>query len=241
MKATVLLAEDSTVQRLALSDLLKNHGYDVQPAQDGAEALRLLESSKSLPDVLITDIGMPRVNGISLCRQVKANVNTRHLPVVVLTSLEDERNHRHAMEAGSDEFLTKPIVPKELLLRLERVLTAARQETRDELKHQRDLFESIGDAVTVTDRKGRYLDANVAASELLGYPRAELLKLDAKTLSLQTATWLECNRCLASRGVWRGRERLRRKGGGAVAVESHVRAASLDGQLVYVAVLRQVA
>lgn len=240
MKANVLLAEDSPVQRLALAELLKGKGYEVQTAEDGAEALQLLESSRRLPDVLVTDIGMPRMNGISLCREVKKKASTRHLPVIVLTSLEDERNHRQAVDAGSDEFLTKPVAPDEFLLRLEWVLSVARRGAQDELNRQRELFEAIGDAVTVADRTGRFIDANIAASDLLGYSHEELLRLDSKTLSLRPDSWAQCQARLQAAGAWRGRDRLRRKTGVAVEVEAHVKAASLAGQPVYVAVLRAI-
>jgi PAS domain S-box-containing protein len=240
MKASVLLAEDSPVQRLALAELLKGNGYDVRTAEDGEEALQLLGSSRRLPDVLVTDIGMPRMNGISLCRQVKSNASTRHLPVIVLTSLEDERNHRQAVDAGSDEFLTKPVAPNEFLLRLEWVLSVARRGAQDELNRQRELFDAIGDAVLVMDLAGRFIDANVAAGELLGCSHEELLRLDGNTLSLRPDSWAQCQARLQAAGAWRGRDRLRRKSGIAVEVEAHVKAASLTGQPVYVAVLRTV-
>jgi len=239
MKTNILLVEDSLVQRIAIIELLQEHGYEVEAAEDGVEALRLLESSRRVPDLVITDIGMPNMNGINLCRRIKRNPSMRHLPVIVLTNLEDERNHRQAVEAGSDEFLVKPIGPAELLLRVEWVLSLARRGARDELRRHKELFEAIPDAVLVADKRGHYIEANTAAFDLLGYSRAELLKLDAKTLSLQPDAWTDNHRWVGVVGAWRGRDRMRRKDGVAVSVDAHVRSALLDGQPVYVSVLRK--
>jgi PAS domain S-box-containing protein len=240
-RLSVLLAEDSSVQRLAITELLEAHGYAVRGAADGVEALRALQLGKALPDAVIADIGMPNMNGINLCRHIKRDDKTSRLPVIVLTSLEGERNQHQAIEAGADEFLLKPVHANELLLRLESVLSRAERGSSDELRRQRELFEAIADAVVVTNDSGHYLEANSAALQMLGYSRSELMKLDSRTLSLQTnGAWLESHRQLRSAGTWRGQDRMRSKDGRTIAVEAHARRASLGGQRVFVAVLRKV-
>lgn len=112
----ILIAEDSATQALTLRHLLENEGHRVRAAEDGESALRLL--GERTPDVLITDIVMPRVDGYELCRRVRANERTRNLPVIFITSLSDPREVVHALSAGADYFVQKPCVERVLLARV---------------------------------------------------------------------------------------------------------------------------
>ena len=240
--ASILLVEDSMVQRLAIAALLEKHAYQVEVAADGAEALRILEGSRAKADLVITDVGMPRMNGINLCRNIKQNPMTKHLPVIMLTSFDDERNHRTAVEVGASEFVTKPVSEQELIFRVEATLASGADATaKAKPSWHQEVFEAIADAVLVTDGRDRYLEVNKAACELLGYTREELLQLDARTLTLQPATWLETLRLkVKATGEWRGRVQMLHKNGQPVLVEAHMSFTAVEADLVYVSVLRKV-
>ena len=238
----VLLVEDTLVQRLAIAALLEKHAYEVEVAADGAEAVHLLESMRDMPQIILTDIGMPRMNGINLCRHVKNNPRTKHLPVIMLTSFDDDRNHRSALEAGAADFVIKPVSEQELIFRLTGALASGSVDSAPEQRWHRDIFEAIADAVLVTDGGDRYIDANPAASELLGYTHDELLQLESKGLTLQSPGWLETQRLrVKNLGAWRGRSQIRHKNGAPILVEAHMSVTTVDGEPVYVSVLRAVA
>lgn len=103
----ILVVEDSTVERLAIAALLEKNDFGVEVASNGVEALRVLESLPNMADLVVTDIGMPRMNGINLCRDIKKNAMMKHMPVIMLSGFDDERNYRNAVHAGAADFVTK--------------------------------------------------------------------------------------------------------------------------------------
>lgn len=109
--ATILLAEDHLDSREALRALLEAFGFDVVPAVNGAEAIRL--ARRNPPDLILMDIMMPEVDGFEATRQLRDFPETRHVPIITLTAMEGAR--ARAMEAGADDFLAKPISSGQLL------------------------------------------------------------------------------------------------------------------------------
>jgi PAS domain S-box-containing protein len=239
-KPIVLLAEDSTVQRMAIAALLEKHGYDVLEAGDGAEAVRHLEMTERKPALVLADIGMPRMNGINLCRQVKTNPDTRNIPVIMLTVLDDERNHATAIEAGADEFLAKPVTETALILRVESMLSLTKLRVKQQRDWYRQMFAALPDAVVVTDEQYHWLDANPAVKGLLGYSRKELRELDSSAILIQPAGWMEGQReRLKDTGKWEGRIPMKPRHGSKIEVDARVRSISLERGPVYVWVLRE--
>ena len=116
-KGGVLVVEDSALQAAMLRKLLVGDGYAVTVASDGRQALEKLE--ESLPLVIISDIDMPEMNGYELCRAVKRQDRTQHIPVILLTSLGDPRNVIEGLQAGADNYVTKPYDGPGLLARVE--------------------------------------------------------------------------------------------------------------------------
>ncbi len=126
----ILAVEDDPVARKILVQALKRLGYeDVVEARDGAEALAQLEQSPAR--VIVSDWVMPGMDGLTLCRQVRARVKSEYVYFILLTSREaDIENQREAIEAGVDDFLVKPLDLQELWMRLrvaERILRYATQ------------------------------------------------------------------------------------------------------------------
>lgn len=116
-KGSVLVVEDSALQAAMLRKLLVADGYVVTVASDGRQALEKLE--EELPLVIISDIDMPEMNGYELCRAVKSQARTRHIPVILLTNLGDPRNVIEGLQAGADNYVTKPYDNLGLLARVE--------------------------------------------------------------------------------------------------------------------------
>jgi putative two-component system response regulator len=160
----VLVVEDDEASRKLLSDLLKKEGYEPVLAHDGEQALATLEGSAPVPDCVITDLALPKVDGFELCRRVKRRDATRLVPVLVITGDTELQNKVAALDAGADDVLTKPINPAEVaarvrsLLRLRR-LTQALEDAQNvvfalatAIEHKDDYTEGHGERVAVYAR-----------------------------------------------------------------------------------------
>lgn len=112
----ILLVEDAAFLRYAFGRLLRMHGFEVREATDGREALR--EIAESQPDLVLTDLMMPVMDGVELIRRLRADPATRALPVVAITADATDYSLRMAQEAGADVVITKPIDLPDLLDRL---------------------------------------------------------------------------------------------------------------------------
>lgn len=123
----ILAVEDDLVARKILVQALHRLGHDVAEASDGAEALRVLGNEPVR--VIVSDWLMPEMDGLELCRRIRARVNAEYTYFILLTSrTADHANQREAIEAGVDDFLTKPLDLQELWMRLrvaERILRYA--------------------------------------------------------------------------------------------------------------------
>jgi two-component system chemotaxis sensor kinase CheA len=120
----VLLADDSITTRALERDILENAGYDVLATTDGQEAWELICSNeKELPDLVVSDVDMPRMNGFVLTQSIKGNSKYTHVPVVLVTSLESPQDRLHGMEAGADAYIVKSTFDQlELLNTIERLI-----------------------------------------------------------------------------------------------------------------------
>lgn len=117
---TILVVEDSKTQAIILQDILKKQGYEVLLSHDGAEAMEIL--LHRTPDLIISDIVMPNMDGFELCRQIRSTARLRQLPVALLTSLSDPGDVLKALISGADFFLTKPYDEHRLIQRVRTIL-----------------------------------------------------------------------------------------------------------------------
>jgi CheY-like chemotaxis protein len=129
---TIMLVEDNELSRDALSRRLERRGYRVVPAVDGAEAVSI--GRRELPDLVLMDLGLPRLDGLEATRRLKADATTRHIPIVVLSAHVMTNDRDKALEAGADDFDTKPIRFEQLLAKMAALLavpeTAATEISR---------------------------------------------------------------------------------------------------------------
>ena len=116
----VLIVEDSPTQAIQLQGLLKESGYRVSTATNGADAFSYLE--EHIPDLVISDIIMPGMDGYEMCGRMKADDNLRSIPVILLTQLGEPEDIVKGLESGADNFVTKPYDPEVLLSQVQYIL-----------------------------------------------------------------------------------------------------------------------
>ena len=118
----VLLADDQAEIRLMLEAKFRQEGYEITAVEDGRECLDVLtDEDTELPDLVILDVMMPRVDGFRALREIR-ETHELSIPVVMLTAREQEEDTVRALDAGVTEYVTKPFSPRELVARLDRYL-----------------------------------------------------------------------------------------------------------------------
>lgn len=164
-----LIAEDSRTQILQLKTLLEANGYEVISAMDGEEALGCLAQRR--PDIVISDIMMPKRDGYALCRAIKAAPETADVPVILVTSLNEPLDVVRALAAGANNFVTKPYDEKQLLRRIERTTGKTGKTTPS--THD-SVVTVAGEAFNIDANRDRILDVLVSALEDMSVRNAEL-------------------------------------------------------------------
>ncbi|MFA6004509.1 MAG: response regulator [Elusimicrobiota bacterium] len=124
MAAKVLVIDDEEDYRLIARDVLSSEGLEVRLAGDGAAGLAVLP--EFLPDVVLVDWMMPKMDGENFCRNLRADPRFRAIPVIMLTVRQTADEELEALHFGVDDYITKPFKPEELLARVRAVLRRAR-------------------------------------------------------------------------------------------------------------------
>ncbi|MEG3640046.1 two-component system response regulator [Magnetococcus sp. PR-3] len=188
----IAIVDDSPDDRLLLKRILTKAGYgELQLHDSGKTLLRSLGVSlpamevttpppplhQGLPDIILMDVMMPDMDGLSVLRQLKANPTTQNIPVIMVTGNDRARDLADAFEEGATDYITKPIRRVELLARLRSIikLEMANQQVRRSEKRLRDLTASLGEGLLSVDNAQRIVFLNPAGEKLLGFNEQNLI------------------------------------------------------------------
>lgn len=125
----VLLVDDNSKY---LKDALPFYGYEVETACDGIQALKALE--KKVFDIVLLDVMMPNMDGWQTLKAIRSNEDTKHLPVIMLTAVNEDQKMVSGLKNGADDYITKPFILPNLLARMEAVLRRSTHQTEPSVK-----------------------------------------------------------------------------------------------------------
>lgn len=145
--ARVLVVDDKLDTLLLLRELLTSRGYEVMTTTDADEARRMVHTEK--PDLVLLDVVMPGKSGYDLCRELKEDPYTRLVPIVMITGLSDRDDRVRGIEAGADDFLSKPLYPEELFARVKSLIKL--KEFTDELENAEAVLVALAMGIESRD------------------------------------------------------------------------------------------
>jgi two-component system, OmpR family, alkaline phosphatase synthesis response regulator PhoP len=137
----ILIADDNQANCELLEAHLSTIDCEVKIAMDGQDTLAKVASFE--PDLILLDIMMPKLNGFEVCKQLKANPATRRIMILMVTALNELGDIERAVEAGTDDFLSKPVIKVELLKRVENMLRL--KDVQDEVERLRRYIQEMDD------------------------------------------------------------------------------------------------
>jgi len=198
--AEILIVEDSLTQAEQLKYTLDQHGYRVSVALNGKQALAWL--SKHKPQIVVSDILMPEMDGYQLCRQIKSDENWKDIPVLLLTSLSDPRDIVRGLECGADNFITKPYNKELLLSRVQYMLL--NQEVRKQGRTQIGMEIIFGEQkYFITPEREQILDLLISSYETAVQKNLELIRVQDELRALNESLEEKVERLWqAHPGLW---------------------------------------
>lgn len=135
-KLSILIVEDDPDILKLLAYHFSTGGYDVRTCETGSEAIARIR--ERLPDLVLLDLMIPEVDGLEVCRGLKTNPATKHVPVIMLTAKGEEVDRIVGLELGADDYVVKPFSPRELMLRARAVLRRATAASATEIGWQKE-------------------------------------------------------------------------------------------------------
>lgn len=183
----VLLAEDNDDVAMMIRSVLSDNGYDVERAADGAEALARIR--ETMPDILVTDIAMPNIDGIELIRTIRADYTLDLLPIIVVSARVEDSDRLEGIEAGAEVYLAKPFISRELLLRVEKLLEQRERLRRNLTAHGPD--SAIPDAMAslpaadreYLERITHLIDTNINCATISSQQLADMVPTSRSQLN----------------------------------------------------------
>jgi signal transduction histidine kinase len=167
-QTTVLVVDDRTVDRYVAAHALARAGFQVLEAETGQEAL---EMAKSLPAVIVMDVRLPDILGYEVCRRIKANSQTRHIPVLQLsTSFRNNESKLYALESGADAYLIRPVDPVVLVATVRALVRLHQAESHANMsaRQWQATFDALSEGVAIVGGSGMVTRCNRAMTGLLG-------------------------------------------------------------------------
>lgn len=145
--AKILVVDDEKIVVDLHKKMLERNGYEVVVAHDGAEALEMIAAEK--PDLILTDVLMPEMDGLRLCEELKKNERTNLIPVIMVTAVDDYDHRIRGIETGADDFLSKPVRSRELYARVKSLLRI--KTLTDNLESAETVIFSLANAIEAKD------------------------------------------------------------------------------------------
>ena len=178
MTGTILIVDDDASYRKLMVGLLRAQGFEVFAASDGEDAL--VEFAHHEPDLVLMDVDMPRLNGFEVCRRLKQQPETRLTPVVLVTGMAATEDRIRGLEAGADDFLSKPVDRNELLARVRSLLSL--KAYTDELERAESVLFALARSIEGKDpyTEGhceRLSDYSAGLGQRIGLPPEQLTAL----------------------------------------------------------------
>jgi adenylate cyclase len=178
IKGFVLVVDDEEQNRTLLRDYLEAHDYAVTEAETGMMALEKI--AKNPPDVILLDLMMPKIDGFEVCRRLKTNPKTAHIPILMVTALSDRKERLMGIGVGANDFLNKPVDIQDVTLRVGNAVYAKR--LHDQLKVEKEkseqlLLNILPKPIAERMKKGEtnladsYPDITVLVADLVGFTR----------------------------------------------------------------------
>ena len=123
-KLTILLIEDDIIEIMKLNRTISklNLGHEIIEANNGEEALDILQKKQSLPDIILLDLNMPKINGIEFLNILKENKNISHLPTIILTTSNNNKDLLECYKIGVSGYIIKPLKYKDYIIKIETIL-----------------------------------------------------------------------------------------------------------------------
>jgi len=175
-RGLVLVVDDDEANRTLLRDPLEAHGYEIVEAEHGEQAVQQVE--QRLPDVILLDVMMPRMDGYEVCRRLKKNGRTAHIPILMVTALGERMERLMGIAAGANDFLTKPVDLQELILRVGHAAQNKRlfdQLQAEQVRVERLLLNSLPAPIAERMKRGevniaeKHPDVSVLVADLVGF------------------------------------------------------------------------
>ena len=186
-KANILIVDDTPANLQLLSDILFLRGYLARTVSSGQMAIVSIQSA--CPDLILLDIMMPEMSGFEVCRQLKADERTRHIPIIFISALEDVGEKMRAFELGGVDYITKPFQPGEVIARIETHLTLRSiqhrlQEKNKQLeqeiaerKHVETVLQQRNDELLLLNRLSHLFSSSLELEHLLEIALKEVQRL----------------------------------------------------------------
>ena len=172
----ILNVNDDEATRYVLSRTLRRVGYDVWEASSGYEALMLARQS---PRLIVLDVKLPDLDGLEVCRRLKADERTAHIPVLQTSAtFVDAESRAEGLDSGADGYLVQPVEPEELIATVRALLRANDAEAglREAAMEWRWTFDAIAEAAAILNDHGLILRTNRALLALTGCTAAEITR-----------------------------------------------------------------
>ena len=179
-KDTILVVDDRPANRYATVHALTRSGFKVIEAESGREALEL---AKQVPAAILLDVKLPDILGYEVCRRIKSNPRTSHIPVLQLSAaFADNESRVYALESGADAYLTQPVEPNVLVATVRSLVKLHEAESLAKIasKQWQATFDALGEGVAVVDSSGIVQRCNRAMTELL---RRSYIEIEGQRLN----------------------------------------------------------